>query len=190
MAVDIVGLCVHGLLGNTFSLGMDSLATQLNRATPDGVHFNVEGGDNPAFIGADLTAWALGFAAKGAVIVPIGHSLGADWVWEFCQAAKAANVKVPLAFSVDPVNWTTNGATAGVWEVDDNVQIAMNFRQPYYPGGGYLIHSPGNKTTDIQQNTYNYPHASYGQSLAMDTATDIHGAIITAVVQFIKAGHV
>lgn len=190
MAVKIVGVCVHGLLGNTFSLGMDSLAAELNRATPDGTHFTIQGGNNPAFVSGALTEQLIDAAKQGAMVIPIGHSLGADFVWDFCLSAQKAGIVIPIAASIDPTDWSTNGAEAGIWIVPPNVQIAMNFRQPYYPGGGYIQKQSTTQATKIQEATYSYPHASFGQSLAMDTAPDIHGAIITAIVQLAKEGHV
>lgn len=185
MSIKIAGLCVHGALGNLFSLGMDALASKLNHATPVGVHFDVVGGNYP--IDGGIIQTLIDAAKAGAVPMVFGHSLGGDSVWNFADAAKAAGVKCPLLASIDPVQWTDNdwAPPVGNWLVPDNVAIAMNFRQPYFPGGG-TITARRSGTTLIQEHTYSYPHANFGQGLAMDTAPDIHAAILAAVLHYIQ----
>ncbi len=183
----IAGLCVHGLLGDVFSLGMDALASKLNRATPVGVHFKVVGGNDPDLVANTLTQQLLSSAAQGFIPMVFGHSLGADFVWDFADKAKAAKVELPLMGSIDPVSWRSNTSSPGIWMAPTNVRVAMNFRQPFYPGGGYLrAQNPG--VTLMQEHTYAYPHANWGQALAMDTAPDIHASILSAVMAVIHAG--
>jgi pimeloyl-ACP methyl ester carboxylesterase len=191
MALKIVGLCVHGLLGNLYSLGMDSLATKLNAATPEGVHFDVVGGDNPDLEAGALTRRLLDVAGTGAVPMVIGHSLGGNFVWRFADSANAAGVKLPLLASIDPVQWTDNDPKPpiGKWVVPGNVAIAFNFRQPFYPGGGFVTARDTNATL-VQEHTYSYPHANVGQQLAMDTAPDIQAVIVTAVLDFVRRASV
>jgi hypothetical protein len=82
---NIIVPCVHGLLGDIYSLGMDSLANEINQKTPTGVHATVYGGNDPDFVAASLDDQFIAAAKAGAIVIPVGHSLGADWVWEFCQ---------------------------------------------------------------------------------------------------------
>ena len=82
MALNIVGVCVHGLGGDLYSTGMDTLAAELNRITPTGCHFTVRGGNDPRLEDATITSDLLSALAKGATVIYIGHSLGAD----FCAA--------------------------------------------------------------------------------------------------------
>lgn len=178
--IKIDGLCVHGLMGDVYSLGMDALASKLNRATPEGVHFEVVGGNNPDLEAGNLTRRLLASAAKGIAPVVIGHSLGGDFVWDFADKANAAGVALPLMVSIDPVQWRGNRGVAGMWVAAKCVDVAMNFRQPFYPGGGRL--TAADKRTLVQEHTYSYPHANFGQALAMDTAADIHASILGAVM--------
>jgi hypothetical protein len=181
----VVGLCVHGLMGDVYSLGMDALASKLNHATPEGVHFDVAGGNDPDLVAGNLTNQLLAAAKTGAVPMVLGHSLGGDFVWKFADAAKQAGVALPLMGSIDPVDWTSNSNEPGNWYAPDNVGIALNFRQPVYPGGGFVKARDPSRTT-VYEHTYSYPHANFGQALAMDTAPDIHAAILAAVLFFIK----
>ena len=115
MPLNIVGVCVHGLGGNFFSTGMDTLATELNRVTPVGCHFTVRGGNDPRLEEATITSDLLSALAKGATVIYIGHSLGADFALRFAQAAH--NFK--LLLSVRSIL---------------SVGIATHSRS--YPGGG------------------------------------------------------
>ncbi len=181
----IVGVCVHGLMGDVYSLGMDALASKLNRATPAGAHFDVVGGNDPDLVAGNLAAQLIAEAKAASMPMVFGHSLGGDFVWDFADKANAAGVELPLMASIDPVDWRGNRGTPGQWIVPPNVKVALNFRQPFYPGGGRLI--AGSPTaTVVQEHTYSYPHANFGQALAMDTAPEIHAAILAAVLFFIK----
>lgn len=185
----IAGLCVHGLMGNVYSLGMDALAAKLNRATPNDVHFMVDGGNDPSAISADMTGALIGRYRMGYTPLVIGHSMGGDFVWNFADefATQCPGQRLPLMISIDPVDWTSDSGRPGQWLVNSCVQRAMNFRQPFYPGGGTI--SPADpKMTAVYEHTYNYPHADFGQNLAMDTAPDIHAAIVAAVLALIQRG--
>lgn len=179
----IVGRCVHGLLGNTYSLGMDALAAKLNHATPAGVHFTVVGGNNPNLILDQIEADLLAAAGRGDVPLMIGHSLGGDAVWNWCDLAKTKKIKQPLAISYDPVDWTDNDPKppVGTWVAPDNVGIGINHRTPYYPGGGYLVAADLKKTL-VQEHTYPLAHASWGLASAIDTDPGIHAADVAAVL--------
>jgi len=186
----IAGLCVHGLMGNVYSLGMDALAAKLNRATPDGVHFMVDGGNSPDAVAADMTAALIGRYRMGYTPLVIGHSMGGDFVWNFADefGVQCPGAKLPLMISIDPVDWTSNNNGPGNWLVNSCVQRGMNFRQEFYPGGGHII-AADPKLTAIYEHTYAYPHADVGQNLAMDTAPDIHATIVSAVLAMIQRGN-
>lgn len=195
MTLNVVGICAHGLLGDVYSLGMDSLAQSLNKSTPEGVHFTVEGGNYPveSVLTAELlaaahaakTAKLVAAASAGAIVIPIGHSLGADWVWDFANSADAAGIKLPLAISFDPVCWTSDSQTAGQWVVPANVAVAFNFRQTAFPGGGKIVAADKTKTI-IHEVTLNLPHASFGQWPAVDTDAASHAAAVAAVMGAIR----
>lgn len=178
----LTGLCIHGLMGDFYSLGMDSLASKLNHSTPVGVHFQVIGGNNPSLSQAtDILSKA---NHAGDTIMAIGHSLGGDIVWQLADIFNKTSLKLPLMISIDPVDWTSNSGQPGLWTIPNNVKIGMNYRQPYYPGGG-TVYAKSPTDTYIYQHTYPYPHANFGQALAMDTAPDIHASIQAAVLALI-----
>lgn len=181
----VVGLCVHGLMGDVYSLGMDALASKLNHATPEGVHFDVAGGNDPHLVAGAFTQQLLSTARAGSVPMVFGHSLGGDFVRKFADAAKQAGVALPLMGSIDPVDWTSNSNQPGAWLAPDNVGIALNFRQPVYPGAGFVKAREASRTT-VYEHTYSYPHANFGQALAMDSAPEIHASIVAAVLAYLK----
>ena len=79
---------------------MDTLATELNRVTPVGCHFTVRGGNDPRLEEATITSDLLSALAKGATVIYIGHSLGADSALRFAQAAHILLLSVRSILSV------------------------------------------------------------------------------------------
>jgi hypothetical protein len=76
---------------------------------------------------------------KGATVIYIGHSLGADSALRFAQAAR--NFKLPLVCPVDPVSWDSNAqqVVPGRWEVGSNVARVIGYRTNTFPGGGRIV---------------------------------------------------
>jgi pimeloyl-ACP methyl ester carboxylesterase len=160
MALNIVGVCVHGLGGNLFSTGMDTLAAELNRITPVGCHFTVRGGNDPRLEDATITSDLLSALVKGATVIYIGHSLGADSALRFAQAAH--NFRLPLICPVDPVSWDSNAqqVVPGRWEVGSNVARVIGYRTNAFPGGGRIVLAAGNTATNLTDTTLDVPDAS------------------------------
>ena len=181
MALNIVGVCVHGLGGNFFSTGMDSLATELNRVTPVGCHFTVRGGNDPRLEDVAITSDLMSALGKGATVIYIGHSLGADSALRFAQAAR--NFKLALVCPVDPVSWDSNAqqAVPGRWEVGSNVARVIGYRTNTFPGGGSIVLAAGNTVTNLTDTTIDVAHASPPGRLDIASSPEVHAAIITGV---------
>jgi len=186
MALNIVGICVHGLGGNLFSTGMDKLAAELNRITPVGCHFTVRGGNDPRLEDSTITSDLLSALTKGATVIYIGHSLGADSALRFAQTAH--NFTLPLICPVDPVSWDSNAqqVAPGRWEVGSNVARVIGFRTNTFPGGGRIVQAPGNAVTNITDLTLNVPHANLPGALDIASAPEVHAAIIAGVRDVVK----
>jgi pimeloyl-ACP methyl ester carboxylesterase len=186
MALNIIGVCVHGLGGNLFSTGMDKLAAELNRTTPVGCHFTVRGGNDPRLEDATITSDLVSALSKGATVIYIGHSLGADSALRFAQAAH--NFMLPLICPVDPVSWDSNAqhVVPGRWEVGSNVARVIGFRTNTFPGGGRIVLGPGNTVTNISDTTLNVPHANIPGALDIASAPEVHSAIIAGVSEVVK----
>ena len=181
MPLNIVGVCVHGLGGNFFSTGMDTLAAELNRITPVGCHFTVRGGNDPRLEDATITSDLLSALAKGATVIYIGHSLGADSALRFTQTAH--NFKLPLICPVDPVSWDSNAqqVVPGRWEVGSNVERVIGYRTNTFPGGGRIALAAGNTVTNLTDTTLDVPDASPPSGLDIASSPDVHAAIIAGV---------
>jgi hypothetical protein len=181
MALNIVGVCVHGLGGNLFSTGMDTLAAELNRITPVGCHFTVRGGNDPRLEDATITSDLLSALVKGATVIYIGHSLGADSALRFAQAAH--NFRLPLICPVDPVSWDSNAqqVVPGRWEVGSNVARVIGYRTNAFPGGGRIVLAAGNTATNLTDTTLDVPDASPPSGLDIASSPDVHAAIIAGV---------
>lgn len=136
------GLCIEGLLNETFSEGMITLRDGLN-AVP-GCRFNAvhQGIFFYEALGTNFEA-ARTIKRAGGKLGLFGHSMGADEVWKIAAMLAQANIDVDVAISIDPTCWGNNGGNAGQWVVPKNVKIAGNFRQAFYPGGGRIIRGPG-----------------------------------------------
>lgn len=182
----IFGLCIHGLFGDLFPLGMDKLAATLNKNTPAGVHFTVVGGNDPDAFRPMIEQAIDAAVERGEIIILIGHSLGADMVVTQCNRL-LGKTQVPIAGVVDPVDWTGTHS-AGIWEVDRNVDLVINPYQDQYPGGGHVVRVAGNEHTDIHlMHMPQYPHASMtGYDIA--SCPETQTAMLEAVQNYIAHG--
>jgi hypothetical protein len=167
--------------GNLFSTGMDTLAAELNRITPVGCHFTVRGGNDPRLEDATITSDLLSALVKGATVIYIGHSLGADSALRFAQAAH--NFRLPLICPVDPVSWDSNAqqVVPGRWEVGSNVARVIGYRTNAFPGGGRIVLAAGNTATNLTDTTLDVPDASPPSGLDIASSPDVHAAIIAGV---------
>jgi len=181
--MNIIGVCRHGLGGDLFSTGMDKLAAELNAATPDGCHFTVSGGNDPRLDEASFDQGLLAALTKGATVIYIGHSLGADAALRFCELAAANNFNLPLVCPVDPVSWDSNAAqvAAGRWEVGSNVARVIGFLSTSFPGEGRVYPAAGNVTTQITDTQLDLPHATLPGGLDIASSPIVHAAIISGV---------
>ena len=160
---------------------MDTLAAELNWITPVGCHFTVRGGNDPRIEDATITADLLSALAKGAMVIYIGHSLGADSALRFTQTAH--NFKLPLICPVDPVSWDSNAqqVVPGRWEVGSNVERVIGYRTNTFPGGGRIALAAGNTVTNLTDTLLDVPHASPPRSLDIASSPEVHAVIVAAV---------
>jgi hypothetical protein len=153
---------LRGLM-NIFSLGMDSLAEQLNRR---GIYTTV---DNHA----DWQSLADGAAARyragteGPIIL-IGHSLGADAVME--MAAYLGRKGVPVALVV-PFDGTESFSASA------NVARVLNLTQHYYVSAGPGFH--GALTNVDLRSDPNIDH------LNIDKSPRLHARVIAEVLAIV-----
>lgn len=183
--MNIYGLCIHGLAGDIFSNSMNNLAATLNKATPSGVHFTVVGGDDPRVFTPMIEAGIDTALTKGATLILIGHSLGADLVVYECNKLQAKGVQVPIAAPVDPVDWAGTSTTPGIWAVGANVDLVINPYQDGYPGGGHVVRAPGNTHTDVRlMHMPQYPHASI-TGYDIGSCPETQSAITKAVLAYV-----
>ena len=153
---------LRGLL-NIFSLGMDTLAAELNRR---GVYSTV---DNHA----DWQSLADGAAAnykagKEGPIILIGHSLGADAVME--MAAYLGRRGVPVALVV-PFDGT------GSYAASANVARVLNLTQHYYMARG-----PGFHGSLINVDLRSDPNIDH---LNIDKSPRLHARVIAEVLAIV-----
>jgi len=174
---------LHGLGGDLYSTGMDRLAEEINRATPVGWHAVVSGGNDPRLDKNSFDNGLLAALGKGATVIFIGHSLGADQALRFARKAKVAGFRLPLICPVDPVSWDSNATqwTAGRWEVDDNVDRVLGFLSTSFPGEGRVFRATGNTTTDVSDVQLSLPHATFPGGLDIASSPIVHQAIIAGV---------
>jgi hypothetical protein len=185
--MNIIGVCRHGLGGDLYSTGMDKLAAELNDATPVGCHFTVSGGNDPRLDESSFDQGLLVALSKGATVIYIGHSLGADAALRFCQLAAVNKFNLALVCPVDPVCWDSNAAqfAAGRWEVGPNVARVIGFLSTAFPGQGRVFPAAGNTTTRITDKQLNLPHATLPGGLDIASSPDVHAAIISGVMDVI-----
>jgi hypothetical protein len=164
-----------------FSTGMDTLAVELNRITPVGCHFTVRGGNDPRLEEATITSDLLSALTKGATVIYIGHSLGADSALRFAQAAH--NFKLPLICPSDPVSWDSNAqqVVPGRWEVGSNVERVIGYRTNAFPGGGRIVLAAGNTVTNLADTTLGVPQASPPGGLDIASSPEVHATIVAGI---------
>lgn len=143
---------VHGLAGGRpfhFSGGLDVLARKLDaQGVSASVHaqgsFLRPYGEVDAIANAALAA-----ARKGARLVLIGHSMGADAALKVAVRLQAARVAVPLVVCFDPTSFRL---IFGPPAVPSNVARALCFYQKLSPlGRGVLTAAPGFTGALIQE---------------------------------------
>ena len=158
---------LRGLM-NIFSLGMDTLAEQLNR---HGVYATVHGyGDWPTL--ADRAAADYKAGKEGPIIL-IGHSLGADAVME--MAAYLGHKGVPVALVV-PFDGTKSMAAS------DNVARVLNLTQRDY---AYMRRGPGFRGTLSNVDVSSDPSIDH---INIDKSPRLHARVVSEVLAVV-GGH-
>jgi hypothetical protein len=152
---------LRGLM-NIFSLGMDTLAEQLNR---QGVYATVHGyGDWQTL--ADRAAVDYKAGKEGPIIL-IGHSLGADAVME--MAAYLGRKGVPVALVV-PFDGTQSFAAS------DNVARVLNLTQRDY---AYMRRGPGFHGTLANVDVSSDPSIDH---INIDKSPRLHARVVSEVL--------
>jgi hypothetical protein len=152
---------LRGLM-NIFSLGMDTLAEQLNRR---GVYATVH---NYAEWQALADRAAVDYkAGKEGPIILIGHSLGADAVME--MAAYLGRKGVPVALVV-PFDGTQSFAAS------DNVARVLNLTQRKY---AYMRGGPGFRGTLANIDVSSDPSIDH---INIDKSPRLHARVVTEVL--------
>jgi Thioesterase domain len=158
---------LRGLL-NIFSLGMDTLAAELNKR---GVYSTV---DNHADWQTLADQAAANYkAGKEGPIILIGHSLGADAVME--MAAYLGRRGVPVALVV-PFDGT------GSYAASSNVARVLNLTQHYYMARG-----PGFHGSLINVDLRSDPNIDH---LNIDKSPRLHARVIAEVLSIVGARHI
>jgi len=153
---------LRGLL-NIFSLGMDSLAEQLNKR---GVYATV---DNHADWQSLADSAAANYkAGKEGPIILIGHSLGADAVME--MAAYLGRRGVPVALVV-PFDGT------GAYAASANVARVLNLSQHYW-----MTRGPGFHGSLINVDLRGDPNIDH---LNIDKSPRLHARVIAEVLAIV-----
>ena len=159
---------LRGLM-NIFSLGMDTLAEQLNRR---GVYATVHGyGEWPTL--ADRAAADFKAGKEGPIIL-IGHSLGADAVME--MAAYLGHKGVPVALLV-PFDGTKSYAAS------DNVAHVLNLTQRDY---AYMRRGPGFHGTLNNVDVSSDPSIDH---INIDKSPRLHARVVSEVLAVVGGGH-
>jgi hypothetical protein len=158
---------LRGLM-NIFSLGMDTLAEQLNRR---GVYATVHGyGEWQAL--ADRAAVDFKAGKEGPIIL-IGHSLGADAVME--MAAYLGRKGIPVALVV-PFDGTQSFAAS------DNVARVLNLTQRDY---AYMRRGPGFHGTLANIDVSSDPSIDH---INIDKSPRLHARVVSEVLAVV-GGH-
>jgi hypothetical protein len=158
---------LRGLM-NIFSLGMDTLAEQLNRR---GVYATVHGySEWPSL--ADRAAIDFKAGKEGPIIL-IGHSLGADAVME--MAAYLGRKGVPVALLV-PFDGTKSFAAS------DNVAHVLNLTQRDY---AYMRRGPGFHGTLNNVDVSSDPSIDH---INIDKSPRLHARVVSEVLAVV-GGH-
>jgi hypothetical protein len=159
---------LRGLM-NIFSLGMDTLAEQLNRR---GVYATVHGyGEWQAL--ADRAAVDYKAGKEGPIIL-IGHSLGADAVME--MAAYLGHKGIPVALLV-PFDGTRSYAAS------DNVAHVLNLTQRDY---AYMRRGPGFHGTLNNIDVSSDPSIDH---INIDKSPRLHARVVSEVLAVVGGGH-
>ena len=152
---------LRGLM-NIFSLGMDTLAEQLNRR---GVYATVHGyGEYQGL--ADRAAVDFKAGKEGPIIL-IGHSLGADAVME--MAAYLGRKGIPVALVV-PFDGTQSFAAS------DNVARVLNLTQRDY---AYMRRGPGFHGTLNNVDVSSDPSIDH---INIDKSPRLHARVVSEVL--------
>ena len=133
---------------------IDLLAAELNRETPEGVHFNTVGAFNPPLEETEISRQIAHDIANGREIIWIGHSMGAALGYYLPQTHPTW--RFALVITVDPMSWASNidcaeWATSppppGHWQAKGNFGRWISIHTSQYPGGGVLV-NPGPAAED------------------------------------------
>jgi hypothetical protein len=152
---------LRGLL-NVFSLGMDTLAEELNAR---GVYATVD--NHTSWQGlADQAAARYKAGTEGPIII-IGHSLGADAVME--MSAYLGQKGVPVALAV-PFDGTQSLAASG------NIQRVLNLTQRSY---AYMRKGPTFKGSLVNFDVSSDPSIDH---LNIDKSPRLHAKVIAEVL--------
>jgi hypothetical protein len=158
---------LRGLM-NIFSLGMDTLAEQLNRR---GVYATVHGYGEWQTL-ADRAAVDFKAGKEGPIIL-IGHSLGADAVME--MAAYLGRKGIPVALVV-PFDGTQSFAAS------DNVARVLNLTQRDY---AYMRRGPGFHGTLANIDVSSDPSIDH---INIDKSPRLHARVVSEVLA-VAGGH-
>jgi hypothetical protein len=158
---------LRGLM-NIFSLGMDTLCSQLNR---NGVYATVHGYGEWQSL-ADRAAADFKAGKEGPIIL-IGHSLGADAVME--MAAYLGRKGIPVAMVV-PFDGTQSFAAS------DNVARVLNLTQRNY---AYMRRGPGFHGTLANVDVSSDPNIDH---INIDKSPRLHARVVSEVLA-ITGGH-
>lgn len=159
---------LRGLL-NIFSLGMDTLADELNKR---GIYATVD--NHTAWQSlADQAAARYKAGTEGPIIL-IGHSLGADAVME--MSAYLGQKGVPVALAV-PFDGTQSFAASS------NIAHVLNLTQRSY---AYMRRGPGFKGTLVNFDVSSDPSIDH---LNIDKSPRLHAKVIAEVLAIVGAAH-
>jgi Thioesterase domain len=158
---------LRGLM-NIFSLGMDTLADELNKR---GVYATVHNHTEYQTL-ADQAAARYKAGTEGPIII-IGHSLGADAAMEMAQYLGRLGVPVGL---VVPFDGTTS------YSASSNVARVMNLTQRDY---AYMRPGPGFHGSLANVNVSSDPNIDH---LTIDKSPRLHARVIGEVLAIV-GGH-
>jgi hypothetical protein len=159
---------LRGLL-NVFSLGMDTLADELNKR---GVYATVDNHTSWQSL-ADQAAARYKAGTEGPIII-IGHSLGADAVME--MSAYLGQKGVPVALAV-PFDGTQSFAAS------PNIAHVLNLTQRSY---AYMSKGPGFKGTLVNFDVSSDPSIDH---LNIDKSPRLHAKVIAEVLAVVGSHH-
>jgi Thioesterase domain len=158
---------LRGLM-NIFSLGMDTLAEELNRR---GVYATVD--NHTAWESLANQAIAKYKAGTEGPIIIIGHSLGADAAMEMANYIGSRGVPVALVVPFDGTQSLTAGA---------NVQRVLNLTQRDY---AYMRRGAGFKGSLVNVDVSSDPNIDH---LNIDKSPRLHARVIGEVLS-VTGGH-